>query len=160
MFYQGPTINPAVEVNIACGGRLLSDAGRAVDDVLAEVVELLYRPKDAFARQQLVELFLQVENTYFDHWSDERIIASSERPPPGEQLIGPLFGTTPGRPIYLSEPYLDEHGRQAFKESLLSAYDELSKIERRFTDQGRVQRIKKCIIGTVSDIETLASARG
>ena len=160
MFYQGPTINPSVEVNIACGGRLLLDSNRAVSEVLDEVVETLYRPRDASSGRQLVELFLNTEKAYFDQWSTERITTRRKIPPPGELLTGPLRGTSPGPPLYLKEPYLDDVGRQMFKDALLAGYDTLLQIGSRFDDAPRIERMKKSIMGSVTDLETLASAAG
>jgi hypothetical protein len=56
MHYQGPVINPGVEINIAFGGRILSDSSRSVEDVLDEVIDTLYRPRDAAARRALCEI--------------------------------------------------------------------------------------------------------
>jgi hypothetical protein len=51
MFYQGPVRNPSTEINIAVGGRIMLDTEREVEDVLSEVVESLYRPRNTAARR-------------------------------------------------------------------------------------------------------------
>jgi hypothetical protein len=76
-------------------------------------------------------------------------------PPPGELHLGPLFGTSPGGPTYVNEPFLDKAGRTAYKESLLTAYDQLMSCADDFNAEGRVARIAKCLTNTVADIETL-----
>jgi hypothetical protein len=53
-YYMGPIVNPGVEVNVAFGGRLLSDASRRPQEVLDEVVDEMYRPRSDAARRDLV----------------------------------------------------------------------------------------------------------
>ena len=103
---------------------------------------------------------MNTEKAYFDQWSTERITARRKTPPPGELLTGPLRGTSPGPPLYLKEPYLDDLGRQVFKDALLAGYDTLLQIGSRFDDAPRIERMKKSIMGSVTDLETLASAAG
>ena len=59
MFYQGPMSNPGVEINAAVGGRMLADTRRSVEDLLAEVIDLYYRPKSPAAQKKIVQLVLQ-----------------------------------------------------------------------------------------------------
>ncbi len=114
MFYQGPMANPGVEINTATGGRGLADTRRSVEDVLAEVIELYYRPQDSTARQKLVELVLKAEEAYFGQW-DPQVFASRQVPIPGELHLTRLFDESPGPPGYLFEPYLTPDGRRAYK---------------------------------------------
>jgi hypothetical protein len=67
LYYQGPITNPGVEVNIAFGGKIMSDTSRRVEDVLAEVLEELYQPKTPAALAKLVETFQLAENGYFSN---------------------------------------------------------------------------------------------
>ena len=74
--------------------------------------------------------------------------------------LGPLFGTSPGGPTYVSEHFLNQDGRRAYRASLLAAYDQLASCENQFADDGRVRRIQQCIINVVADIETLSLGKG
>ena len=53
MFYQGPVINPGVELNIALGGRMLVAPHRTVEDALEESLELYYQPRNAHCARSL-----------------------------------------------------------------------------------------------------------
>jgi len=156
MYYQGPIVNPSVEVNLLFGGRILSDCRGNVDDLLAEVLEELYHPKSSSAHQKLIEVFVKPEQAYFDHWSEAEIERVHKAPPPGELHLGPLFGDSPGGPTYLAEPFLDQKGRHAYRESLLGAYDTLAKSGQSFGDMTRIQRIQQCIVNAVADLDTLS----
>src|SRR5262249_12834353 len=117
MFYQGPVINPGVEVNIAVGGRILADTRLTVADALAEVIALNYRPPTSAARQKLVDVFLRAEDAYFGQWEPARFQAQ-RRPMPGELHLTDLFGTAPGPALYLLEPFLDAAGRGEYRKGL------------------------------------------
>ena len=160
MYYQGPVINPSTEVNIAFGGRIMSDVGKNVEEVLAEVLESLYRPKSTAAHRKLVEVFQRAENVYFAQWDAERIHAGRKRPPPGELHLTSLFGASPNASDYLMEPFLTTEGRLACKEGLVSIYMEVLKIENDFADNGRIARIKKGIEGALVDINNIAASKG
>jgi hypothetical protein len=56
MYYQGPVINPSVEVNMAFGGEIMSDVRKSTEGALADVLGRLYRPKTAWAHRKLVEI--------------------------------------------------------------------------------------------------------
>ena len=163
MYYQGPTLNPSTEVNIAFGGRIMSDTGKDVGEVLAEVLESLYRPKTTAAHRQLVDIFQRAENVYFDQWPDAKIleygghtiIPKRITPPPGEVHLTTLLGVSPGPATYLTEPFLDTEGRIAYKEGLVSILKDISKIENDFRDEGRIKRIQKCISNALVDVNTI-----
>ena len=167
MFYQGPTINPSTEVNIAFGGRIMSDAGRSVEDVLAGVLETLYKPKSEKVHRRLVDIFQRAESAYFDQWPDEEfmeygghtISPKLRLPPPGELVTTTLLGVSPGPAMYLIEPFLDTGGRVAYKEGLLSILKELSEIENGFRDEGRIKRIQECVSNVLLDINNIGMAR-
>jgi hypothetical protein len=160
MYYQGPIRNPGVEINIACGGRLLSDASQDIDGVLAKIIEELYRPKSLDAQNKLVEIYKDAEAAYFADWNAKEIEKVHKAPPPGEQHVAPLFGDSPGAPIYLMEPFLDENGRKNYRKALLSLSAKLDGIDSQFNDNGRIGRMKECLINAIQDIDTIASSKG
>ena len=159
MYYQGPVINPSTEVNIAFGGRIMTNVGKSVEDGLAEVLESLYRPKKTAAHRKLVEIFQRAENAYFEQWNAERIQEQAKTPPPGELHLTLLFGATPGAASYLMEPYLDSEGRRSYKQGLISILKDILAIEGDFEDKGRMERIKRGIKGTLVDINNIAMAK-
>jgi len=159
MYYQGPVINPSTEVNIAFGGKIMTDVGKSAEEALAEVLESLYRPKKTAAHQKLVEIFQRAENVYFEQWNAEKIQERHKAPPPGELHLISLFGATPGAATYLMEPYLDSEGRRAYKQGLISILKDILAIERDFEDEGRMERIKRGIEETLVDINNIALAK-
>jgi hypothetical protein len=159
MYYQGPTINPGVEMNLLCGGRLLSDASRDIDEVLNEAVNELYGPKSSVAQAKLVEVFVKPEKAYFSVWQEAEIEKVEKAPPPGELYLAPLFGDSPGGPVYISEPFLDEKGRGTYRQALLASYDAVVANRDQFHDGDRIQRLGKCIMNAIADLDTLAMCK-
>jgi hypothetical protein len=160
MCYQGPTINPGVEVNIAVGGKLMMDASASNDDVVQQVLEAKFQPNSAKAMTKLCDVFSRCEAAYFAGWDEKRIAEHDKVPPPGELHLAPLFGDSPGGPTYLSEPFLDREGRKAYREALLAAYSTIESCDGQFNDDGRIARLKQCLIGAISDLDTLRLGKG
>ena len=158
MFYQGPVINPGVEMNIAVGGRILADPHRAVDDALAEVIAFSYRPRNLAAHKALVELFLRAEDTYFGRWDPARFAAAG-RAMPGELHLTDLFGTAPGPAFYLLEPFLDADGRREYKKRLIAVLQDLAGLEGRCDDGGRLSRIQEAITVTLTTLDTIRATK-
>ncbi|MGC8644059.1 MAG: hypothetical protein ACP5XB_29720, partial [Isosphaeraceae bacterium] len=157
MFYQGPVINPAVELNIAVGGRMLTNPSRSVDDALGEVIDLYYKPANADARRKLVDLFLRAEDAYFGRWDSKRF-ADAGRSMPGELHLTDLFGTSPGPAHYLLEPFLDAAGRREYKKELLDILKDLASLQGNCNDAGRLKRIEQAITVMLMIVETLQAA--
>ena len=160
MVYQGPVNNPGVEVNVAFGGRMMGDVARSVDDVLAQVLEYLYKPKTAGAHKTLVEMFRRAEESYFGQWDDARIEEAHHAPPPGELHATPLFGASPGPADYLSEPFLVTEGRAAYKSGLIACLKDVQKLDGQCNDDGRIKRIETCLINALGDLSTMAYGKG
>jgi hypothetical protein len=158
MFYQGPVINPGVEVNIAVGGRILADTRRTAADALAEVIALYYRPRDSGATGKLVEVFLRSEEAYFGQWDPARFQAQG-RPMPGELHLTDLFGTAPGPALFLLEPYLDAEGRRDYRQRLIAILQDLMSMAGQFDDHGRLAGIQRAITLTLTMLDTIRSAR-
>ena len=125
LYYQGPVTNPGAEVNIAFGGRIMSNVERNATEVLAEVLEELYQPKNAAAQRTLVETFQLAEDAYFhnlDYAADGiHLKGLPDYPGPGELHIGfgiGLSGSVSAVPVYLLEPNLTDQGRAAYAKGL------------------------------------------
>lgn len=161
MFYQGPVSNPSTEANIAVGGRMLSDISRNPEDVLAQVIELYYKPRDAAAHRKLVEIFVRAEEGYFSQWKEELFKKVWGIFVPGEfKLDQRLFGTSPGPATLFVEPCLDAEGRLAYKKALVSILRDLPGLRGRFADNGRLDNIRRCLIITLNLINTIAYVKG
>lgn len=177
MYYQGPVTNPSTEVNIAFGGRMMTNIEKSVEEVLTQTLEALYQPKNSLVLQQLVQVFQRAESVYFAQWDEERIAAypilftvlppsqessgpSIKTPPPGELDLTDLYGASPGSALYLMEPYLDTAGRMKYKQGLIALYKDISKIANHFNDGGRIGRIKQGIEESLVDINNIAICKG
>jgi len=158
MFYQGPVINPGVEVNIAVGGRILSDTRRAAGDALTEVIELYYRPRNSASHKKLVDVFLRAEDAYFGQWDPKRFAAQG-RSMPGELHLTDLFGTSPGPARFLLEPFLNAEGRREYKKLLIAILEDLAGLEGSFEDGGRLARIEKSITVMLTVLDSIRAAK-
>ncbi len=166
LYYQGPVTNPGVEVNIAFGGKIMSDVDRDATEVLGEVLEELYRPKNAAAHKKLVETFQLAESAYFDNMDYDangtHLKGLSAYPGPGELHIGfgiGLAGGTSAVPVYLLEPNLIDQGRTAYAKGLEACLKKVCDIEDQVKATERLQRLKNSIYCALDDVITIAYAR-
>jgi hypothetical protein len=159
MYYQGPVSNPGAEVNVAFGGRLMLKPENPPEDVLAEVLEVLYRPRDSQAHAALVELFRRAEDAYFGEWDHERV-RKSNGGVPGEVHLHQLAGASPNAAAYLAEPYLTAESRLRYKQALVSLYRQSVELDGRFSDSGRLARIRESIESVLADINNIAFGKG
>ncbi len=170
--YLGPTINPGTEINIVCNGLLLSDIDRDTGDILSEAMDRLYKPKHSKGAANLAELFIKSEEAFFSNWNPLRNTEIPEkysdgigpffewskdhfqRAIPGELFLEPLFGKSPGFPVYLVL-HMTREGRTTYKKDLQSIFNDFTKLNDEFNDSGRIERIKKCIDNVIKDIDTV-----
>jgi hypothetical protein len=145
---MGPALNPGVEVNIAFGGRKLSDVGRSNRDVLLEVIDRLYSPKEAAAGEALAGVFQQAEDAFFASFDP---LLPPHGKPRGEIHLTSLLGISPGPPHYLKET-MTPAGRAAYGRKMAALLSDLDRITDRIRDTARVRRIKACINGVLVDL--------
>ncbi|MEO6187428.1 MAG: hypothetical protein ABIO82_06670 [Ginsengibacter sp.] len=163
MHYQGPVNNPGTEVNIACGGLMSSDTSQNIEDVVAKVIEHLYRPQNEGAGKKLVQIFLKGEEAYFDQWGDavERFRKYKNTGPAGEFKMDLLVGDSPGPAAWMANPiYLDRAGRLAYKKALIPLLHDLEGIEGSFKDGGRIKALKRSITITLTLLNTVMYSKG
>jgi len=166
LYYQGPVNNPGVEVNIAFGGRIMSDVDRNVEDVLAEVLDELYKPRTPEALKKLVGVFQLAEDAYLanmDYDADGiHLKGLLAYPGPGELHIGFATGPAVGAsavPVYLMEPNLTEKGRTLYAKGIETCLRSVYEIEDQFADIEKIQRLKDCIFHALDDVITVSYAR-
>jgi len=161
MYYQGPVTNPGQEFMMAFGGRMLSDPSRDVDDVAAEVLERLYRPRGAESARLLARVFRTAEDSYFAQWREEPFRKTWGIPVPGEfKLDARLFGAVPGPATYLKEPCLDAAGRAEYRKGLCAVIQDVDALEGRCRDEGRLDRIRRAAITTLNMLSTISYCVG
>lgn len=166
LFYQGPVTNPGVEVNIAVGGKVMANVGREVREVLAEVLQELYQPKNLAAHQKLVETFELAEKSYFENLNYDadgvHLKDLPGYPGPGELHIGfgiGLAGGVSAVPVYLLEPFLIDRGRAAYAKGLETCLKNICEIEGQVGATERMQRLKRSIYCALDDVIAIAYAR-
>ncbi len=142
-YYMGPARNPGVEVNIAFGGRKLTQVRRDNHEILCEVLESLYRPTDAAAGAGLAEVFAEAEEGFFAHFDPQR--------PCGELHLTPLLGRRPGPPLYV-QPGMTPAGRRAYGRRLQALLGRLERLAPRLRSPARLARLRACIRGTLADL--------
>jgi hypothetical protein len=160
LHYQGPVSNAGTEVQIACGGRALVDPQRHVEDILGEVIEKYYKPKDTSTQKKLITLFLRTEESYFGNWPSQKVSFDKLYGfTPGEfKLWQGLFGTSPGPATFLLEPMLSASGRKAYRKGLEAALTDLPAIESKCNAGGRIENIRRSAITTLTMLNTVANA--
>jgi hypothetical protein len=170
--YLGPLVNPSTEINVFCNGRLLEDVRREPADNLGEAIEVLYRPKSQAEGDRLAEIFLRAEAAFFASWTPRRnwglpapytdgiegLFEWSEKHPeravPGELFLEPLLGSEPGFPVYLSV-HMTREGRRRYRRELQELRKMASALGRGFRDDGRIERIGRCLDNVLRDLDTV-----
>ncbi len=147
-YSMGPSSNPGVEVNIAFGGRKLSDPCRTDDEILSEVLHSLYEPRDSRAAAELTAIFADAEEAFFTHGHGQQ---------QGEIHLCPLIGHTSGPPMYLRNG-MTPAGRRAYGRQLSRLLPRVRRLQGRVGGGPRLARITRCIAGTLADLERAASA--
>lgn len=163
LFYQGPIVNPGVEIDKMAGFMALADVERSWEDILDEIIQTKFRPKNGDAGRRLREVLVSVEEGFFAQWTDadQRFWDVWKIPPRCEwKLNDALFGTSPDPAMYMLEPYLTKEGREAYKAALTSSLATIEDIRHDFTDQGRIERIRRCIIVSCHVLNSVMAAKG
>ncbi|MHB1483695.1 MAG: hypothetical protein ACYCYI_03435 [Saccharofermentanales bacterium] len=152
-YYMGPAINPGVELNIAFGGRMLSQPERSTDDVLFDVLYELYKPDSDETCHKLAKIFLDAEAAYYDNSSSKH----------NELRLTHLWGTEPGPECYIST--YDEHNanwvlmdykaRASYKNGLVAVLNEIPAIENNVGEPEKIERVKTCIENVIKDLDKL-----
>ena len=151
-YYMGPAYNPGVEVNIAFGGRKLSDVDRDNHDILLEVVESLYAPVDGKAGEGVACFFEEAEEAFFASFDPDQL---PDGRPRGELHLTPLFGTHPGAAHYLQ--IIEAKERRAYGRRLKKLLPTLDRLEPRVRAKSRIRRIKTCIHNVLEDIDKVSA---
>jgi len=146
-YYMGPSRNPGVEVNIAFGGRKLSDVSQHNDDVLLQVLEELYLPRSAAAARALVGVFQAAEDAFYEN-ARPRPGASADNP--GQIHLTPLAGRRPGPAVYLRDA-MTAQTRRDYEARLRALLPRLDRLETQCRSRGRIGRIRSCIRSVLAE---------
>lgn len=160
LYYQGPMVNPAVEVTSAVAGRIMREPHRDPREALEEVVELYYRPRSEQVRRGLADVFTTAEEAYFGQWHAEAFREQHKTIMPGEFCLGHLFGTCPDAALFLAEPYLDTAGREACSAGIKRALASLETLRGQAEDGGRIERMIRALSVMHHLLATYMAARG
>ncbi len=163
LLYQGPVINPGVEINSLAALHALTDVNRPADDILKEIVATKYQPKKPEAGEQLIAMLDSLETGFYSQWetAEQRFWDVWKIPPRREwKLNDALFGTSPDPAMYLLEPYLTTEGRRNYKQAIVAALRTLDEIRYDFSDGERLERIRRCLIVTCHLLNTVMAAKG
>ena len=163
LLYQGPVVNPGVEINTLAGFMAVSDVQRTWEDILGEIIQTKYRPRTPEAARTLRDLLCTAEEGFYSQWvhADQRFFDIWKIPPRCEwKLNDALFGTSPDPAMYLLEPYLTPEGRQLYKAALRTSLTLLDSVRHDFDDQGRIERMRRCLIMSCHLLNSVIAAKG
>jgi hypothetical protein len=155
LYYQGPMVNPAVEVNTAVAGRIMNNVTRDPEEIVEEVIAKYYKPHTAQAGKTLAGIYLRIEDGFFGRWDPEAIKKAHHLDMPGEFSGWGLFGNEPEIPGHLWEPFLDKQGRIAYKDDLIGCLRDLDGIKGELGDEGRAARLTDALTLTVQFLKTV-----
>ncbi len=158
--YQGPMINPAVELNSAVSGRILNNVTRDPAEIIAEVMEKYYEPRTADAAKLLADIYGRIEDGYFGRWNPDAIKKAHNLDVPGEFSGWGLFGEEPEVPGHFNEPFLDKAGRAAYKDELVGCLRDLDKIREKLGAKERVDRLTDALLLSVQFLKTYIALKG
>jgi hypothetical protein len=143
--------NPSDEVSFRVHCALLREPGRSLEPLVGEVIDELYRPRAAAAREGLVELFLGAEEAFFASWQPPR---------PGAPIyLERLSYDRPGRPIYLTE-HMTADGLRAYERALLALRDLADRLVGEVAESERGRRLGMSIDGALGDVADALRASG
>ena len=146
-YYMGPSWNPGVEVNVAFGGRKLADVSADNGALLRQVLDELYRPRDAGAAAALARVFEEAEDAFF---ACSRLRTEEAEETWGQIHLTPLFGRRPGAPVYLHNAITDETREEYFRR-LRALLPCLDRLEGQCRSRGRIARIRRCIHSVLAE---------
>jgi len=160
LYYQGPMINPAVEINTAVSGRVLSDVTRDPGAIIEEVITKYYKPRTAEAGKTLASVYARVEDGLFGRWDPAAIKEAHKVDVPGEFSGWGLFGEEPEMPGHMFEPFLDKAGRIAYKDELIGALRDIEAIKAEVGDTERTARLIDALTLTVQFLKAYIAFKG
>jgi hypothetical protein len=135
--------NPGDEVSLWVSAALFREPERPVEGVLDGVLDELYRPRGAAAREALAGVFLGAERAFFGRW----------RRPEGRTLVllEPLRADRPGEPQYLTAQLAPE-ALPGYERDLLALRDEVDRLVPEVGAQERLRLVGHCLDGALGDV--------
>ncbi|MCC6795279.1 MAG: hypothetical protein IT366_09190 [Candidatus Hydrogenedentes bacterium] len=163
MYYQGPSNNPGVEINIAFGGEFMCHPQKSIEDNLGAVLERIYQPKSPEALSKLTNLVFAAEDAYFKNmdWDAEHRYLKGNKlyPGPGElHLSRPITGLY-GTPDYLLEPQMTLEGRIAYNVALEGVLKEAYAIGNQFDATEKMELLQTAILNTLMMLRACVSTQ-
>ncbi len=135
--------NPGCELSTWLAGKVLSEPDTSWETHLSTIVEELYEVPQPSLCDDLVELFLDSEDSYFKHL------------PPrlsGTISMEPLVSDQPGPPVYITER-LTEDQRKEYLEDLLEIRSKAEKLMADVPARDRMELVVRCIGNVIEDIK-------
>jgi len=107
--YMHLIANPGDEISMRLTAAVELEPSADWLDLLAGILDDVYKPVDAVTRSQLVDVFLEAEDAYFDN---------ANPPPLNVVRLEPLVSSTVGPPIYVMEPIMNRSQRKRYRLAL------------------------------------------
>lgn len=127
--------NPSSELTWHIAARTLANPALPLDKILAAVIEELYQPKDAAARDALAQWMLDMEEAYFRYLPGELC---------GTISLEPLVGSKPGPAVYIRDRLRLEQ-RNTYAADFRRLAEAFEKLRPSLAAQDRANRVAACL---------------
>lgn len=144
------TANPGDELSFVVCGRILDGAPADWRRYLTDAVRDLYAPTTDQAAAALEDVFLRAEAAFFDNASGLNRI--------GTISMEPLVSDHAGDPVYLLD-HMDVAALQRYEIELRAIRDIARDLVESVRARDRLERIVRCIDGTLSDVACARTKR-
>ncbi|MFN7949792.1 MAG: hypothetical protein U0Z53_30845 [Blastocatellia bacterium] len=134
-YYFHLLANPGDELSFWLAGKTLNDPATAWQKHLQDAIEELYGVTKVAARDALMEIFLEAEESWFRHLPGESC---------GTISMEPLVSNKPGKPVYLTEKLTLEQ-RAAYAKDLAAIEREAESLRAAIPRKDKMQMVIRCL---------------
>ncbi len=143
--------NPGDEVSARHAALLLRDPERPSEEVLREVLAVLYRPRDNGALDRLADLFRRADRAYFSR--------ARNVPAAATLSMEPLVSDHAGPPVYLTD-HLDRDELDAYERDISALLAQCPSLAEEVGRPDKVATTASCLRGVLGDIARARETTG
>ena len=135
--------NPGDEVSLWVHAHVVREPSRPVEAILDGVLDELYRPRSAAAREGLAALFLEGERAFFERWRSPR---------KGLPIYLETLGADrPGEPQYVTR-HMAPEALPGYERDLVALRAEVDRLVPEVESREKLSLVGHCIDGALGDV--------